>query len=102
MVLAFLITTACEMNQAPQVVSVVLNPETGVVDLNEEVVLTVNAKDPNNDRITYVWTSTGGNLVSKDNTATFTTEKYGEYTITVKVLDNKGGTTNVQKNNHCC
>ncbi len=97
MFLVFLITAGCEMNQAPQIVSTVLSPEIKVVDLNEEVVITVNAKDPNNDPMNYVWTSTGGILVSKDNTATFTAEKYGEYTITVKVSDNKGGTTSVQK-----
>lgn len=55
--------------------------------------LSVKASDPDGDKLTYSWTSTGGTVNGNGDTATFNAAgvKAGSYTVTVGVDDGRGG-----------
>ena len=62
-------------------------------DLPLDITVKVDAKDPENDKLTYVWDL--GNGVTKETnlpTLTYTLTKAGDYAITVQVKDDKGAT----------
>ena len=55
--------------------------------------LRARATDPDKDRLTYNWSSTGGAVAGSGETATFNAAgvKAGNYTVTVAVNDGRGG-----------
>jgi outer membrane protein OmpA-like peptidoglycan-associated protein/opacity protein-like surface antigen len=55
--------------------------------------LRVRATDPDNDKLTYSWSSTGGTVSGSGETATFnaTGVRAGSYTVTATVDDGRGG-----------
>ncbi len=58
---------------------------------DESATIRANATDPDGDRLTYTWSSTGGGLSGSGDTATFdaTNVAPGVYTVTVMVSDGK-------------
>lgn len=58
---------------------------------DETTTVRVNATDPDNDRLTYSWTATGGKVTGSGDTATFdaTGVAPGKYTVTATVRDKK-------------
>lgn len=78
-------------NQPPVIHSVSINP-IAPVKVEEQVILTVNASDPEGDTISYEWRQ-GTTLLSENSsfewTAPIVTDKI-TYTFTIKVIDSKG------------
>lgn len=62
---------------------------TGSVVQNESVTIRANASDPDDDALTYSWTSTGGQVSGSGDTVSFRAAEPGKYTITVKVSDGR-------------
>lgn len=76
-------------NRAPKVNDLTVNVTSGAAPLT--VKATVNAKDPENDALTYVWSlGNGTTQETKTPEAELKLEKTGDYSISVEVKDNKG------------
>ena len=76
-------------NRPAHINSISINKTSG--DLPLAVTVTVDAKDPENDKLTYIWDL--GNGVKKETavpTLDYTLTKAGDYAITVQVKDDKG------------
>jgi outer membrane protein OmpA-like peptidoglycan-associated protein len=80
-------------NHAPTV-TLTANPTKVVAGSNDTVVLTADCKDPDNDPLTYKWTSTGGNIDGSGAETRWnsTGVKEGTYTVTVVCDDGRSGT----------
>ena len=65
-----------------------------VVMVGDKVRITATASDPDNDPITYKWSSSGGQVTGTGNTVQLDTStlSQGRYTITLTVDDGHGGT----------
>jgi outer membrane protein OmpA-like peptidoglycan-associated protein len=63
------------------------------VFIGERVHITTNASDPDGDPLTYTWTANGGKVVGSGAAVDFDTTGLapGNYTITVRVEDGRGG-----------
>ncbi|MGN6248122.1 MAG: ThuA domain-containing protein [Ginsengibacter sp.] len=75
-------------NRAPEVNSVSVDKTSG--DLPLTITATVDAKDPDNDPVTYTWHI--GNQVTKETKEpklTYTIHKIGDYPVSVEVTDDK-------------
>jgi outer membrane protein OmpA-like peptidoglycan-associated protein len=66
-----------------------------VVMVGDKVRITATASDPDNDPITYKWSSSGGQVTGTGNTVQLDTAtlSQGRYTITLTVDDGRGGTS---------
>jgi len=50
------------------------------------------ASDPDGDKLSYIWSPSGGNISGEEPVATWVAPNaYGTYTVTVIVTDGKGG-----------
>jgi len=77
-------------NKNPTVTSVVVSP--GSVNANGIVNVSVTASDPDGDALTYGYTVTGGSVQGTGANVTWTAPSAaGAHSITVTVLDGKGG-----------
>jgi outer membrane protein OmpA-like peptidoglycan-associated protein len=65
-----------------------------VVMVGDKVRIAATASDPDNDPITYKWTSSGGQVTGTGNTVQLDTStlRQGRYTVTLTVDDGRGGT----------
>lgn len=80
-------------NRAPKIEKIEVDKTSGSLPLT--VKATVNAKDPENDALTYVWTTGGGQTKeTKIPEAELSFDKAGDYNISVEVKDNKGASSN--------
>jgi outer membrane protein OmpA-like peptidoglycan-associated protein len=63
------------------------------VDSGKSIELRAKASDPDGDRLTYTWSSTGGAISGSGETVTFNAAgvKAGSYTVSVTVNDGRGG-----------
>ena len=64
------------------------------------VVVTANASDPDNDPLTYTWTTSGGAVEGNGSGARWNSSgaAEGSYTVSVRVEDGRGGTTGCSSN----
>lgn len=79
-------------NRPPVVSSVAASPAT--IRVGEKSTVTCTASDPDNDPLTYTWSTTGGTITGTGPTAQFdsTGLTAGHYTVTCHVDDGRGGT----------
>lgn len=78
-------------NQNPKIASVTADP-TGVSP-GQRSTITVTASDPDNDKLEYSYSVTGGNISGSGKTAAFTAgSAAGSAYVTVTVTDGRGGT----------
>lgn len=78
------------VNSAPEIDAVDVSTYTAYK--NEKVRLTAFTYDANNDILSYSWSADGGTIEGNSETAVWTApELPGEYNITLKVSDGKGG-----------
>jgi len=78
----------------PPVAACSANPTSVFAGSNDAVTVHVNASDPDNDTLTYNYTASGGAVEGTGPDARFNTSGLaeGNYTVTAKVDDGKGGT----------
>jgi outer membrane protein OmpA-like peptidoglycan-associated protein len=78
----------------PPVAACSANPTSVFAGSNDAVTVHVNASDPDNDPLTYSYTASGGTVEGTGPDGRFNTAGLaeGNYTVTVKVDDGKGGT----------
>ena len=84
------------VNAPPVVTSLTASTTTPRPD--EVVSLTVKAYDSDNEPMTYSWSASGGSLKSAETTATWSATIVGTYTVTVAVVDARGGRTTASVN----
>ena len=78
------------VNSAPEIDAVDVSAYTAY--RNERVRLTAFTYDADNDILSYSWSADGGTIEGNSETAVWTApELPGEYNITLKVSDGKGG-----------
>ncbi len=79
--------------------TVSLSSDRDTVLVGECVRFTASASDPDNDPLTYRWTANGGQVTPSNNTAQLCTNALapGNYTMTVRVEDGKGGAADASK-----
>ena len=88
-------TIEVRVNQPPVIDR--LMPEKPVVVIGTSISIECSATDPDGDELTYQWTATGGDISGQGPTATWTAPKTVDtYTITVKVVDDRGGETSAE------
>ncbi|HYL92557.1 MAG TPA: PKD domain-containing protein [Alphaproteobacteria bacterium] len=78
----------------PPVVSVVANPNKIVAESGDSPVLQATASDPDNDPLTYAWTTAGGKVEGSGAETRWNSAGVapGTYPVTVTVNDGRGGT----------
>lgn len=78
----------------PPVAACSASPASVYAGSNDVITVHVNASDPDNDPLTYSYTASGGAVEGSGPDARFNTSGLakGNYTITAKVDDGKGGT----------
>lgn len=78
----------------PPVAACAANPASVYAGSNDAVTVHVNASDPDNDPLTYSYTATGGTVEGTGPDARWNSSGLaaGNYTVTAKVDDGKGGT----------
>jgi len=98
------ITISVKENHPPQINSLRISDER-VVPL-DNCTITCDAFDPDDDKLSYEWSTSGGNISDTGPVIAWTAPEAGDtYTITVKVTDDMGGentdslTINVAPNN---
>ncbi len=90
-------------NRAPQVTGISADKTSGALPLTVKV--SVDATDPENNSMTYTWTTgTGQTKETKEPGAEFTFDKAGDYAVSVEVKDaagavSKSGTVNIYAGN---
>ncbi|MDY7018854.1 MAG: PKD domain-containing protein [Chloroflexota bacterium] len=85
-------TIEVRVNQPPVIER--LMPEKPVVVKSASISIECTAADPDGDELTYQWTATGGDISEQGSTVTWTApDAVDTYTITVKVIDSRGGET---------
>ena len=80
------------VNRAP---TVSCDPESASIKASEMVTLRANASDPDNDSLTYSWTTSAGRLVGSDASVQLDTAGISgpaSLIATVRVTDGRGGT----------
>ncbi len=81
---------AASISHAPVIESVVANPDTITINDFFNTILFCSATDPDNDTLTYTWSSQYGTFESINNTDSikwYSPIESGNYTITVTVSD---------------
>ncbi len=76
-------------NRAPKVSGIQVNKTSGTLPLNIEA--TVGARDPDNDKLTYVWHVGGKTVETKEPKLQTTLSTAGDYAIYAEVKDGKDG-----------
>jgi hypothetical protein len=91
LVIAILLVAGCPpSNQSPAISSLTASEEQ--VSPSGSCQVESAASDPDGDELSYTWSASGGNISREGSTVTWTApETSGNYTITVKVTDGKGG-----------
>mgnify|MGYP001030022548 CR=1 FL=1 len=95
LVVAALLISGCTLvNQPPLISSLTANAER--VNPSGSCQVKCVASDPDGDKLSYVW-SASGNISGEGPTVTWTVPAVpGDYTITVKVTDGRGGKATAQ------
>jgi len=85
------VITILPSNMSPIIYSLIANPLS--INIGNTSTLTCNASDPDNDLLTYSWSTTGGSISGSGSTVKWTAPSTaGTYTVTCNVSDGKGGT----------
>ncbi|MBA7607132.1 hypothetical protein ES703_14287 [subsurface metagenome] len=107
LIVATLLISSCDLpsNQPPIISSLTTNEEW--VESADICQVECTASDPDEDELSYTWSTDGGNISGEGSTVSWTApEALGTYTITVEVTDGRGGedttqlTVNVVAPNH--
>jgi len=85
--------TVEEKPNTPPTITCAANPAT--ITAGQRATITANASDADNDKLTYSYKASGGNVSGTDSTAQFDSTGLapGSYTITCHVSDGRGGET---------
>ena len=84
------IASCTPANQAPVISS--LSPSDKQVSQSDTVEIKSVASDPDGDELSYVWSATDGDITRGGPIVFWTApEKNGDYIITLRVSDGKGG-----------
>jgi len=80
----------------PPVASCSANPTQIISGSGDTVAVRADATDPDNDTLTYAWTATGGTVDGTGSQVRWNLARValGTYSVTVRVDDGRGGTTN--------
>jgi len=91
-VVASMLASCSLSNTEPVITS--LTADNTTVSPGENVVLTCNAEDDDDDDLTYSWECTNGSLAPNGSTATWTApSEQGTYSISCEVVDGNDGST---------
>ena len=92
-VAVLLVAVGCtSANQAPVISS--LSPSTWQVSPVDSIEVWSVASDPDGDELSYTWSASAGDISGEGSVIFWTApEASGTYTISVKVIDGKGGET---------
>lgn len=82
---------AWSLNQDPIIKRMGYAPEEP--DSADDVVITVEAEDPDGDQLAYAWTADGEAQASKTNSVTWRKPPAGDHEVSVTVTDGQGGKT---------
>ena len=94
--LCTILFVSCVEPNNPPVVSK-LQPEKDWVAPSGNCILVCVASDADGDSLTFAWSATGGTFSGADSVVTWVAPDIpGAYTITVKVMDNRGGEVSKQ------
>jgi hypothetical protein len=90
------ITVIDKPNQAPVITDMTIDGATPaeINGVRQWITKTVqcNANDPDGDKLSYMWRTTGGKITGEGSTVGWTSPGVnGEYTVTVVVSDGRGG-----------
>jgi hypothetical protein len=95
--------TAGKPNQPPAITK--LSSEVTRLRTWDTTTIKCIAEDPDGDQLRCVWSATGGKIQAQGSTVGWTAPGIkGEYTVTVRVLDGKGGeaTSSITFDVFCC
>ncbi len=73
-----------------------LNNTPVYITLGEKKTFYITAEDPDNDKLSYKWRTTGGEIAVNNNICELTTTDHGTYKITLEITDSKGGNETVE------
>ncbi|MBE9483103.1 MAG: hypothetical protein IMY88_05425 [Chloroflexi bacterium] len=95
-VLAILFIGGCAPANQPPVISSLIADEEQISPYDNCLVSCV-ASDPDGDELSYTWSASGGNISGDGAVVTWVApEEVSTYTITVKVIDGRGGEATAQ------
>lgn len=97
------LTIGVAVNHPPHIVS--LTSEFEQVKKAMSTAIECTASDPDEDKLSYAWSASGGNISGERSAATWVApDAFGTYTITVTVTDGRGGeaTESIHIEVTCC
>ncbi len=94
-VAALVISGGCKVNESPVISGMAVSPQ-GEINPGETVLISCTAVDPDNDVLSYNWSTDGGTISGSGAAVSWTApDELGSYTVTVQVSDDDNVATNL-------